>query len=91
MKFRRENVGNCGAGALNNCRYEQTRDVAAGQVLSLYVVVVTKLGSERENTTSQWVGGLGCFLCGVCVGFWGELRHVPSEPRPPGHCGLMAL
>lgn len=27
-------------------------------------------------------------LCGF---FGGELRHVPSESRPPGHCGLMAL
>lgn len=71
MKFRRENVGNCGAGALNNLRYEQTRDVATGQVLSLCPVVVTKQGSGRENTSLQWIGGLGCFLCGVCVGFLG--------------------
>lgn len=72
MKSRRENVGNCGAGALNNCRYEQTRDVAAGQVLPLCAGVVTKLGSERENTTLLQVGGLGWVFCVEFVWvFWG--------------------
>lgn len=85
MKSGRENVGNCGAGALNNCRYEQTRDVAAGQVLPLCAVVVTKLGSERENTTLPQVGGLGWFFVWSLCGFFGGSSGMfPVSPGPQG-------
>ncbi|XP_029813725.1 uncharacterized protein LOC108638722 [Manacus vitellinus] len=32
-KFKSEGVENCGAGAVNNCEYEQTRDVTAGEAV----------------------------------------------------------
>lgn len=85
MKLRRENVGNCGAGALNNCKYKQTRDVAAGQVLPLCAVVVTKLDSGRENTSLQWVVVWGVFCVEFVYGFFGGSSGTcPVSPGPQG-------